>query len=457
MSPILGPFEWYDLLAQDAITNIQEHNASNQAQRWNFDKFSLSRRETPRQSPTPQLPPPHMQDNNTDIQSEQQATTEPWNTVARIELSSEEMTFFEHFITAVGPILDLFDPARHFSCVIPHLALRNVGLLKSLLAVGACHMALHQSSQPDADYQANIPPSTPASTHSNIMTVSSSSRKAEQYYYETLHYLAQNLLYPSYTSSHEILATAIMISTYEMLGAYGDSDNGNWGRHLKGAFWIQRNQDNDGESVDGLRQAVWWAWLRQDLWAAFREGRPALTIWQPKKMLSQLTSDELATRIIYIAAKCVQFAATPKEADIAGYIEAGEKLMQMLEQWKQILPPSFEPIPIALSVPASSTADTPQFSPIWIHPPHHAAAVQMYHFARIIVLLNQPTTGGLNKYQIRGKMLRESMSTICGITVAEQSQNLPSAFVNFQAVYVGEHPSIGSSQWLQEYRLLTTV
>ena len=146
-----------------------------------------------------------------------------------------------------------------------------------------------------------------------------------------------------------------------------------------------------------------------------------------------------------IAAKCVQFAATPKENDISGYIDAGEKLLLMLEQWKQILPTSFEPIPLTASqttsTPTSSTSDAVnQFQPIWIHPPAHAAAVQTYHFARIIVLLNQPSTGGLNKYQIRGKMLRESMSTICGIAVAPQSQNLPSAFVNFQAIYAGEVP-----------------
>lgn len=272
MSPSLGPFEWYDLLAQDAITNIQEHNASNDAHRWNFDKFSLSRRQTPRQSPTPQFRTLHMQNESVELHTTLEPTTEPWNTTTRIALSSEEMIFLHHYITNVGPILDLFDPSKHFSDIVPHLALHNVGLLKSLLAVGACHMALDQPLQRENEYQPNMPPSTPASTHSNYHTVSNSKRIAEQYYYETLHYLAQNLLYPSYTSSHEILATAIMISTYEMLGAYSELDNGNWGRHLKGAFWIQRNQDNDGESIDGLRQAVWWAWLRQDIWAAFREG-----------------------------------------------------------------------------------------------------------------------------------------------------------------------------------------
>jgi hypothetical protein len=129
----------------------------------------------------------------------------------------------------------------------------------------------------------------------------------------------------------------------------------------------------------------------------------------------------------------VQFAATPKEGDIAAYIEAGETLMRMLDLWKRSLPPSFEPISIA-----SSIAEGDRILPIWIHPPAHAAAIQMYHFARIIMILNQPSTGGLSTYQIRFKQLRDSTMITCGIAVAQQSQNLPSAFVSFQAVYAGK-------------------
>jgi hypothetical protein len=218
-----------------------------------------------------------------------------------------------------------------------------------------------------------------------------------------------------------------------MFSTINDSNHSNWDRHLRGAFWIQKNSGVSGESSDGLHRAIWWAWLRQDVWAAFRTGRPTLTIHQPQTTISALNSDGLATRIIYIAAKCVQFAATPKEGDIAAYIEAGETLMRMLDLWKRSLPPSFEPISIA-----SSIAEGDRILPIWIHPPAHAAAIQMYHFARIIMILNQPSTGGLSTYQIRFKQLRDSTMITCGIAVAQQSQNLPSAFVSFQAVYAGK-------------------
>lgn len=134
----------------------------------------------------------------------------------------------------------------------------------------------------------------------------------------------------------------------------------------------------------------------------------------------------------------MQFAATPKDKNITEYIEAGTTLMHMLDAWKSCLPTSFEPIRVAssLSTPRSSSDFTP-LAPIWIHPPAHAAAIQMYHFSRIVMVLNQPSMGGLNNYQTRFKMLRESTNTICGIAMSRQSQNLPSAFVGFQAVYAG--------------------
>ncbi|KAF2030786.1 hypothetical protein EK21DRAFT_100260 [Setomelanomma holmii] len=431
LTPNFGPVEWYDLLAEDAINSMQ---GQTQSSRWNFDITSLSRRQSPRQSLALGVGGTAYDDTNAQAVSIPEPAHKPWNTENRIELKSDEILYFEHFINMVAPILNLFDTGQHFAKVVPHLAMRNVGLMKSLLAVGACHMAIYlPQGSPSNDVLTPVPESTPASIAS---APPNTSRIAEQYYYETLQYLSQNLLYQAYTTSPEILATAIMISTYEMYGTVANSDQSNWDRHLRGAFWIQRTINTSGESSDGLERAVWWVWLRQDVWAAFRTGRPALTIHQPKIPMSELTSAGLATRIIYIAAKAVQFAATPKEGDIAGYVEAGETLMRMLVAWKRILPETFDPISIPpLQASPGPVPDSHQLALIWIHPVSRAAAIQIYHFARITILLNQPSSGGLSLYQIRFELLHESTAVICGIAVAQQSQNLPSAFVSFQAVY----------------------
>ncbi|GAM39524.1 hypothetical protein TCE0_034f11148 [Talaromyces pinophilus] len=421
----ISPFEWYDLVARDAISHIQRlNNASSGDPRWNFNEIDLSRRQSPAPSPDfPQLCP-------------------PWNTPSRIELSPIDLTFFRYYIEVVGPILDLFDPARHFSNVVPHLALGNTGLLKSILAVGAKHMSLGLLQTPDGDAlggDATLNSNTPRSLAATGVSESETapSHMATQYYYETLHYLSQTLFYPAYADSHEILATAIMISTYEMFDTDAASNGGVWEQHLRGSFWILRSQDNDGESVDGMRQAVWWAWLRQDIWAAFQAGRPTITFWRARKTLEQLNSDELATRIIYICSKCVKYAASYEilpSQDPRDRIEQGDRLLRALEDWHNILPTSYQPVTVA-----TNTGSNSMFPPVWIHPPNHAGAMQMYHFARVTVLLNQPTMGGLNTYLLREKQLTESVKMVCSIANSCQENESAMAFVNVQALFGGKY------------------
>lgn len=202
---------------------MQDQNPSN---RWNFDYSSLSRRQTPRQSVAPDVGPG---DGDVPTTATQDLPSEPWNTEFRIELKDDELVFFEHYINVVAPILDLFDPLNHFASMVPHLALRNVGLLKSILAVGARHLTLGQATDP-IEAILHAPPGTPASAHS---LSPNAAKFAEQYYFETLQYLSQNLLYQTYTGSHEILVTAIMISTYEMFGTAENPDHSAWDRHLR--------------------------------------------------------------------------------------------------------------------------------------------------------------------------------------------------------------------------------
>ncbi|KAM0438536.1 hypothetical protein ACHAPT_001285 [Fusarium lateritium] len=449
----ISPFEWYDLLAHDAISQIQRLNdASNGEPRWNFDESTLSRRQSPapKSADTDSRPShtQHRHDDGLGVSLVDHSANKPWNTAEGIELSPTDLGFFRYYTEIVGPILDLFDQARHFTNVVPHLAMRNSGLLKAILAVAAKHMSLGlKARQPQIDGNLSESSSPEATTGGNQPSQrhQTPAHMATQYYYETLQYLSQTLLYPSYAESHEILATAIMISTYEMFDADGTSTSGNWERHLRGAFWIQRSQDNDGESLDGLRRAVWWAWLRQDIWAAFRAGRPTLTIWRPWKRLEDLDSDELATRMVYICAKCVEFAALDKtspDQDIRQRIDRGNRLLQALEDWHRILPCSYKSVTVATEPDAVMSQTPPEssrlktkFRSIWFHPPNHAGAMQMYHFAKAIVLLNQPTTGGLNVYRQRQKCLNESLHMVCGIANACREGEPAMAFVNVQAIF----------------------
>lgn len=263
--------------------------------------------------------------------------------------------------------------------------LRNLGLMKAILALTS---RLATSTVGAGSFDASIP---------------------VQYYYETLHYVREALQYTTYTRSEELLATVIIISTYEML----DDSKGNWTRHLKGVFWIQRSQDVCGAS-GGLRQSVWWAWLQQDLWAGFREKRRCFSFWRPTKDISELTQDELARRAVYLLSQSVNFCADSqsKTWTMDARIQSGSVLNAALERWKSFLGPAYKPLPCPPSHLQGSG-----FNPIWIHPPQFAVAMQIHSFAKILIALHLPGVGGFQGYLQTQRVLSDAGDTICGIAM----------------------------------------
>ncbi|KAF2998554.1 hypothetical protein E8E13_005435 [Curvularia kusanoi] len=428
-SPNSAPYEWYDLLAEDAIQNVAKYNLNLDVEKPRRSHMDSNEGEdaaldpqlrSPNQDPDDQLDSPQYP--GTSPNQEQRLPSlvhDHWNSIEIIPLTDNELILFQHYVAVVGPILDVCDPTRQFTTTVPRLAVHNLGLLKSLLAVAARNLAaLNQPSLPQ--------PTSGSHIINPLLNV------ATQYYYETLHYLSQNLNQGSYSKSREIIATALLISTYEMFDAEGQYNNGAWERHLRGIFWIQRSQNNNGECKDPLRRAAWWAWIRQDSWVAFREGRRVLTIWRPLRRLDDLSPDELCLRIIYICGRCVDFASHEaiKKYDVETRIDQAKKLTQALTDWHDILGSSFQPI-----YRSNPPAHDGSVAPIWIHPPSHAAAIQTYHFSRIIVAINEPSMGGMEDMRQRQRLLDGSVETICGIASAHQAKEIPAAMINVRALY----------------------
>lgn len=194
---------------------------------------------------------------------------------------------------------------------------------------------------------------------------------ALRYYYKTLHYIQEAMHFDTYKTSLELLATSSIVSAYEMLDGSGQD----WGRHLKGVFWIQRSQVIHGDS-NGLQQAVWWAWLCQDVWAAFRENRRPYTFWRPSKQLDELDPYELAARSAFFFAQVVGFCshedAEQGKKDPLGRISRAEDIWASLEDWKRHATAEFEPLPW----PCSSDD---VFVPIWVNPPAFGRYTSMFH------------------------------------------------------------------------------
>lgn len=222
----------------------------------------------------------------------------------------------------------------------------DAGLRNAILALSARYLSLHSRSSDDQPHDRNL---------------------GLRYYYETLHCLQRFMQYDSYAVSLELLGTALIVSTYEMLDDFGNG----WERHLKGVFWIQRSQVIHGES-GGLRQAIWWAWLRQDIWAALRERRKTFSFWHPTKAYSELNSYELSCRSVYLFARAVDYCSTQETRDgmsqLQKRIDRAETVLEMLDDWYRSLTPEFMPLPM-------DCEDSTVFKPIWINPP----AFGMYH------------------------------------------------------------------------------
>ncbi|KAF3393777.1 hypothetical protein F1880_004811 [Penicillium rolfsii] len=257
---------------------------------------------------------------------------------------------------------------NQFSTFVAHLAIHNAGLMNAILALAFRHLALN----PRLDNR-KLPNKEEA---------------ALQYYYQTLHYVQRAMQYSGYKTSLELLATTLIISAYEML----DNSTNDWERHLEGVFLIQRSQTIHGES-GGLHSAVWWAWLCQDIWAAFREKRNTLTFWVPQKPLSALLPHELATRSIYITAKVISYCAdVTTEENIQRRIDGAVSLRKMLDDWQRHLTVEFSPLPLGSS--EYSTC----FRPIWIRPPAFAVAVQFFSVSHILLIAHEPSLEGLEQH-----------------------------------------------------------
>ena len=126
-----------------------------------------------------------------------------WRSIEPIALKCDEHAIFERFVNRVALWIDLFDPLKHFSTFVPHLALHNEGLMKALLALGARHMSI----KPEGNDEARV-------------------ERAVQYYDETLRYLQHAMRFSSYKNSQELHATVLVVSTYEMI----DGTAKNWGK-----------------------------------------------------------------------------------------------------------------------------------------------------------------------------------------------------------------------------------
>ncbi|RKK35860.1 hypothetical protein BFJ66_g13753 [Fusarium oxysporum f. sp. cepae] len=307
-----------------------------------------------------------------------------WQAPRSISLLDREQTLFQNFLHRICSWLDLFDPARTFSTRVPHLAVRNAGLLNAILALSCYHQSLDES----------IPSNQRPSQNTAL-----------QYYYQTLHYVQKAMRYSTYQNSQELMATTLMVSTYEMLrGSRKD-----WQQHLQGVFWILRSRQIEVET-SSLESTTWWAWLRQDIWVAFREKRRTYSTWMPKKGYADLDSHELASRAVWIMAQVINFCAVDSSAEVEGLtgrIGWAKALRKMLDEWRSHLTVEFS------ALPTMGNRESEVFQPHLIHPQCFGLAVQLHHCSKILITAHEPHLDGIQGLLKRQKEIQESMKMAC--------------------------------------------
>lgn len=169
-----------------------------------------------------------------------------------------------------------------------------------------------------------------------------------------------------------------------------------------------------GDREDLVSCTLIWIVLRTMNFIAPQEDTAASTTNTPRSLDSPATKDG-------------SDAGAPNP--IRARITRWKQLRRQLEDWYDNLPFTFQPYAImGAQNPSDHTSDhPPRFTRIFFSVPMCAAALQLYHFAQILLLLNQPvdesdTRNLANRLRMFRKVSEESehhSRQICGIALGK--------------------------------------
>ncbi|KAJ9191188.1 transcriptional regulator family: Fungal Specific TF [Paecilomyces variotii] len=287
--------------------------------------------------------------------------------------------------------------------------------------------------------------------------------------------------------SDEVLAATAILSVYEFLDATGPA----WNRHLSGVKSLLdvaevgmvplEQHTSPGETpfpppkrpgLSKARKATFWNFARQDYLAAFinecqtRLNTDDLVIWtdaglqldnngfpRPSNNTAAgypegddvMKEDMISNALIWILSKIVNFIAagdnihlgpnSPVDAGPLGIsqqtlLERWYRLQAELDAWYNGLPETFRPVARlepSRSPSQVSTGDFDPFPEIWYSLSMCASAMQHYHMARILLLINKPhestarrstVTNRLKSYRSIESEIRYHSYEICGISLS---------------------------------------
>jgi hypothetical protein len=230
-------------------------------------------------------------------------------------VDTQEAFLLRHYISTLGVALDVCDPHRHFSSVVPDLATRSPVLLNAALAASAHHLSRV------TDYDPLV---------------------ADMYHERCVELLIPLLDELSFVPD-EIVAATVLLRLYEqMSSAITGSD---CARHLSGTSAFM-NSESTCATAGGIRQASFWIFLRQDIDVALSHQRPLklnLEAYAPQ-MDADVPWDDWAwaNRMVWITAEIVAFAFARDKSQ-----SRLDELKTKTEDWWRQKPDSFRPLHVA--------------------------------------------------------------------------------------------------------------
>lgn len=296
-------------------------------------------------------------------------------------VNGHEALVLRHYISHLGPSLDVCDPNRQFSTGIVELAMTGSDLVfNAVMAASAHHLGHTNGSQ--------------CST-------------AELYHARCIELLIPRLD-ESPAIQDEIIAAVVLLRFYEqMASAVTGSDSE---AHLTGASAFM-NSGNYLLVENPIRNAAFWLFLRQDIDIAISQQR-CLTLRLDD--IRAVDADkaprsdwEWANRTVWIVAQ-----ATNHLFEIDRVHATFEYIRRQLQDWVNGKPASFRP----LHVVRGQLFDEIYFTQTW-----HALALQYYHTAEILLLLSDDQykrvgVGSRQKWQSLQRKIMEHATQLFSIS-----------------------------------------
>ncbi|KAK6001804.1 hypothetical protein QM012_002294 [Aureobasidium pullulans] len=275
--------------------------------------------------------------------------------------SAQEAQLMRFFVEKIAPAIDLCDRDRHFALVVPQRASQCPILLNAVFAASARHLSTISEFDPIV---------------------------SNKYNQECLKHLIPKLSDADAIMDENLLAATVILRHLEELEiSMSGSDTEN---HLLGTHLLMSAQEHHRALAGGLRKAVYWFGLRQEIYVSFLKQRPIHDSFKRCTMdvpLNPIDDFDWANSIIARTGEVIQFCFDEREHSTTNY----DHIVQHFDAWFIQKPDSYMPI---YSVEANSTNIFPE---LWLGVAHRNALKEV------------------------GEVLKDQIKIICGIALSNHS------------------------------------